>query len=162
VEETVALAKPLARALGRVHALGIVHRDVKPENVLFTAEGAPLVADMGLAKHFTSDAPGAGASVQLSRTGTWRGSVGYMAPEQVAGSKLVGPAADVFSLGAVLYECLAGVPAFPGESIQAVLEKLEHCRPAPLRKLAPGTPRWLLAVIERALSRDPARRFADG
>ncbi len=162
IPETIALGERLARALGRAHAVGIVHRDVKPENVLFTGEGAPLVADMGLAKHFRADAPGASASVHLSRTDTWRGSVGYMAPEQIAGAKLVGPPADVFALGAVLYECLAGVPAFPGESIQAVLEKLEQCRPAPLRNLAPGVPARLALVIERALARDPARRFPDG
>src|SRR5205823_1073109 len=95
VEETVALAIALATALGRAHEGGIVHRDLKPENVLFqeddaaTSRARPLVADLGLAKHFSSDAPGASRSVSLSRGGEMRGTVGYMAPEQMASAKEV-------------------------------------------------------------------------
>src|SRR5262249_41050417 len=108
------LGVALAAALGRAHARGVVHRDLKPENVLYArdADGRerPLVADLGLAKHFDRDVHGATASVSLSTHGSFRGTAGYMAPEQMADAKSVGPEADVFALGAILYECLAGVP----------------------------------------------------
>src|SRR5581483_12298266 len=112
VAETVALGVELGRALGRAAAMGVVHRDLKPENVLFDAAGRSLIADLGLAKHFEEGAPGASQSVSLSRDGTILGTAGYMAPEQLVDAKSVGPEADVFSLGAVLYACLAGVPAY--------------------------------------------------
>ena len=85
IDAVIALAESLARALARAHERGIVHRDLKPENVLFTADGAPLVADLGLAKHWRRDAPGASRSVALSLTGETRGTWGYMAPEQIGG-----------------------------------------------------------------------------
>ncbi len=158
VPETVELGVTLARALGRAHALGVVHRDVKPENVLFDAvTGEPLIADLGLAKHFSSDAPGASRSASLSATGTLRGTAGYMAPEQAADSRNAGPAADVFSLGAILHECIAGRPAFSGESFLAVIERVEKGQVERLE-----APRWLEALVRRALARDPAERFPDG
>ncbi len=162
IEEAVALVKALAAALSRAHARGIVHRDMKPENVLYTAEGEPLVADLGLAKHFVSDAPGAGGSVQLSRTGDARGTVGYMPREQMHDATRVAPPADVFALGCILHECLTGRPAFEGASPVDVLAKVEAglvSRPSELR---PEVPAWLDAVVVRALARDPAARFADG
>src|SRR5205085_9317034 len=109
--EATALVTKIARALGRAHERGLVHRDVKPENVLFDAAGEPLVADLGLAKHFRRDL---GMSASLSRTHETRGTPGYMAPEQVESAKDAGPPADVFALGAVLYECLGGIAAFEG------------------------------------------------
>ncbi|HZU98392.1 MAG TPA: serine/threonine-protein kinase, partial [Planctomycetota bacterium] len=106
IEETVALGRKLAAAIGRAHALGIVHRDLKPENVLFTAKGEPLVADLGIAKHFRRDGVDGVASQSLSKTGMLRGTAGYMPAEQLRDSKEVKPPADVFALGAILYECL--------------------------------------------------------
>ncbi|MBX3470204.1 MAG: serine/threonine protein kinase, partial [Planctomycetes bacterium] len=148
--ETVRVGLELAETLGRAHARGIVHRDLKPENVLFTQDGRALVADLGLAKLLEDDV-GQG----LSRTGEMRGTVGYMAPEQ-ADAKHASPAADVFALGAILYECLAGRPAFEGETPLAVLERVAADTRAPLAGAAPSAPRWLVAVVERALHPDPA------
>src|SRR5205814_777632 len=105
---------------GRAHRLGLVHRDLKPENVLFGVDGEPLVADLGLAKHFD-----AARSAALSETGQFRGTAGYMAPEQMRDSKGVGPPADVFALGAVLHECLAGTPAFRGATLLEVISAAE-------------------------------------
>src|SRR5205807_2520389 len=98
VMETVELGRILATAVGAAHARGIVHRDLKPENVLFTKDGRALVSDLGLAKHYDLDAPGSGRSVSLSKTGETRGTVGYMAPEQLDDAKNAGPQADVFAL----------------------------------------------------------------
>src|SRR5262249_51642863 len=91
LEKALDLGRALARALGRAHSLGIVHRDFKPENVLFTKGGKPLVADLGLAKHWTRDAPGAARSISLSKTGDGFGSFGYMPPEQLDDAKNAGP-----------------------------------------------------------------------
>jgi tetratricopeptide (TPR) repeat protein len=162
IEETVALGRRLALALGAAHARGIVHRDMKPENVLFTAAGAPLIADLGLAKHFDGGAPGASQSVSLSQHGALRGTAGYMAPEQMTDARSVGPAADVFSLGAILYECLAGEPPFLGESVLEVLTRVSAGRFEPLRARRPEVPGWLAAVVERALAPAALDRFPDG
>ena len=160
-EETIALGRSLAEALGRAHQGGVVHRDMKPENVLFTAEGAPLVADLGLAKHFDREAPCTSRTVSLSRPGAARGTPGYMAPEQLADARAVEPAADVFALGAILYECLAGERAFRGEEIEEILENVRTGTFAPLRGARPDVPVWLAAVIEQALAKEPSRRFRD-
>ncbi len=162
VDETVALGRALARALGAAHAKGIVHRDVKPENVLFDAGGRPLIADLGLAKHFDSATPGASQSVALSRTGEFRGTAGYMPPEQMLDAKSVGPGGDVFALGAVLYECLVGEPAFFGETVIEVVQKVEEARFTPLSRRRKDVPAWLARTIERCLARAPEERFADG
>src|SRR5205807_1951035 len=115
IDETIALGRALASTLARAHERGVVHRDLKPENVLFARRapiadiGRPLVADLGLAKQFLKDgAPDAAASASLSRSGDMRGTAGYASREQLGDAKSVGPPADVFSLGAILYECLAG------------------------------------------------------
>jgi WD40 repeat protein/tRNA A-37 threonylcarbamoyl transferase component Bud32 len=167
VEEAIALGIELSLALGRAHALGIVHRDLKPENVIFARDGSQdgdwgraLVLDLGLAKHFRKDAVTA-ASISLTKTGESMGTIAYMAPEQLADSKSVDPRADVFALGAILYECLAGGPAFEGETTLEVLAKIQTGSFAPLRSRCKEAPRWLAAVIERALAVDPARRYFD-
>ena len=159
---TLALGRQLAGAIGKAHERGVIHRDLKPENVLFAADGRPLIADLGLAKHFDRGASGASQSVSLSGEGGIRGTAGYMAPEQMADPKGVGPPADVFALGAILYECLSGRPAFTGETLLDVIARASEARFERLGGVAPGTPPWLAALVERALARDPARRFRDG
>ncbi len=159
--DAVAVGGALARALGKAHAAGIVHRDLKPENVLFTDDGRALLADLGIAKHFSRDAPGASHSVSLSRSGTFRGTAGYMAPEQMKDAKSVGPAADQFALGAIVYECLAGEPAYSGESLVTVMRKLAAGEREPLATRCPGLSPALVAAVERALALDPSRRFPD-
>jgi len=157
VAATVDLGRALAAALARAHGRGIVHRDLKPENILFTADGRPLVADLGLAKHFGD----AATSVELSKSRDIRGTFGYMAPEQMRNSRVVGPHADVFSLGAILYECLAGAPAFEGATVYDLIGCVERGAFEPLARRRPGVPRAVASVVERALAPDPAARFAD-
>jgi tetratricopeptide (TPR) repeat protein len=159
IEETIALGIDLASALGAAHERGIVHRDVKPENVLFTASGRPLLTDLGLAKHFDRGTPGASQSMSLTGHGTVKGTVGYMGPEQISDPASAGPASDVFALGALLYECLAGRPAFEGTS---VVELLARANAGVVEPVGPRVPRWLAAVIGRALAADPRDRFRDG
>ncbi len=160
IEETLSLGRSLAAALARAHERGIVHRDLKPENVLFTAEGRPLVADLGLGKHF--DRTAASRSASLSTSGVARGTFGYMPPEQTRDSKSVGPEADVFALGAILYECLAGKPAFAGESGLEILASVASGPGEPLGRARPDVPRWLARVVARALAPDASDRFEDG
>jgi WD40 repeat protein len=163
IEETIAWGEALATAMGRAHALGIVHRDLKPENILFTEPGdggRPLIADLGLAKHF---AAGEGTqSVSLSKTGEMKGTAGYMAPEQINDSKAVGPPADVFSLGAILYECFTGRTPFGGDSIHSRLAKVAAGEFEPIRRVRRDVPRGIARVIERALAPTPAERYASG
>jgi serine/threonine protein kinase len=161
VEDVVELGRTLARALGRAHAKGIVHRDLKPENVLFTAEGRPLVADLGLAKH-TSDAPGLKQSISLTKSGDMAGTLGYMAPEQMNNARAAGPPADVFALGVVLYECLAGFPPFNADTGIGVVGRVSTGEFEPVRRARPDAPRWLAEVVATALSPDPAKRPRDG
>ncbi len=153
LDETLALGTRLANAISLAHARGIVHRDLKPENVLFDAQGTALIADLGLAKHFDS-----ADGVSLSRSGALRGTAGYMAPEQAADAKSAGPPADVFALGAILHECLTGRAAFEGEGFVDVLARVAEGKREPLV----GVPSWVVAVIDKALAVDPARRFASG
>jgi formylglycine-generating enzyme required for sulfatase activity len=161
VAETIALGKKLATAIGKAHDRGIVHRDLKPENILFTEAGEPLIADLGLAKHFRSSSSGA-ESVALTTAGEFKGTVGYMAPEQTGRAKDAGPEADVFALGCVLYECLAGEPAFGGDSLQAVLGRVASGTVTPLRSARPDAPRWLARVIGQSLRTDPRSRWKNG
>jgi tRNA A-37 threonylcarbamoyl transferase component Bud32 len=160
VDETVTLGRALAAAIGIAHGRGIVHRDLKPENVLFTAEGRPLVADLGLAKHFDHFAPGASQSVSLSSVGEFRGTAGYMSPEQMRNTKSAGPPADVFALGAILHECLTGQPVFVAPSLVEVIEKVTRDPVPPIPRS--DVPREVEAAILKALTRDPAGRFQDG
>ncbi len=165
VDATVTLGRALASALGKAHSRGVIHRDLKPENVLFARTGdvaRPLVADLGLAKHFRKDVIGASQSVRLSSDGALLGTAGYMSPEQLEDATTAGPPCDVFAIGAMLYECLAGKRAFPGETALEVLKRTQACRPDPLREARPDAPAWLLAAIDHCLQRDPARRPPDG
>ena len=150
VGAAIDLAKQLARAVAAAHAQGIIHRDLKPENVLFTADGKPLVSDLGLAKHFRHDVSGASLSVALSKTGEMRGTAGYMAPEQIADAAKVGPPADVFALGAILYELLAGTPPFEGGSMLELLARNESGSYERLAERRKDAPAWLDTLVARA------------
>ncbi len=160
VDEALRLGALLARTVGRAHARGIVHRDLKPENVLFDARGAAFVADLGLAK---GDAGAAPPTPTPSLTGEMRGTAGYMAPEQMNDAKRVGPAADVFSLGVVLFESLVGHGPFDvgGASAYEVMSRVARGAYEPLTRERPEAPRWVDAVVARCLAADPAERWAD-
>ena len=152
---TIALGRALASALGALHAAGVVHRDVKPENVLFDAGGAPRLVDLGLGRGFL---PGAS---RLTATGALLGTPATMAPEQVRG-ETVGPPADVWSLGATLYLALTGQAPFGAPSALAAMARVLEAEPAPPSALRAGVPQDLEALLLRCLEKDPARRPADG
>ena len=144
----------LARAIGDAHHLGIVHRDLKPANVLLTADGEPKVSDFGLARSLASD-------VRLTHTGQLLGTPCYMAPEQAeAGAIDVGPAADVYSLGAILYELLTGHPPFRAATTLQTLDLVRSREPVPPRELQPATPRDLQTICLKCLEKEPAKRYA--
>jgi hypothetical protein len=143
-------AARLARALEYAHARGVVHRDLKPSNVRVGPDDRPLLLDFGIAR--AGEAAG-------TLTGPFLGSPHYAAPEQITGRPVDGRA-DVWGLGATLYECLAGAPPFPGGSVDEVLHRALHGEPAPLRVRRPGIPRDLEAIVGKALEKEPARRYA--
>jgi serine/threonine-protein kinase len=147
------LVEALARAVQEVHRLGIVHRDLKPANVLLEADGTPKVADFGLAKWLDIESG-------LTRTDHVLGSPSYMAPEQAMGKAgTVGPAADVYSLGTVLYELLTGRPPFRAATALETLEQVKSAEPVAPRRLQPKLPRDLETVCLKCLEKDPSRRY---
>lgn len=149
----------LARAIQFAHERGVIHRDLKPANILLAADGTPKIADFGLAKQFGTDS---GESAQLDRTesGAILGTPGYMAPEQAQSSKEIGPAADVYALGAILYECLTGRPPFRAATALETLEQLRNQEPAPISRLQPKTPRDLQTICLKCLHKESNRRYA--
>jgi serine/threonine-protein kinase len=147
-----ALVGTLARAVASAHRVGVVHRDLKPANVLLDADGTPYVTDFGLAKR-------TGADDGLTKTGAILGTPGYMAPEQARGDKDVGPAADVYALGAILYELLTGRPPFGGPTpLDTILEVLER-EPAHPRSVFPAADPDLGLIALKCLAKDPGRRY---
>jgi WD40 repeat protein len=154
------LVELVARAVHYAHERGIVHRDLKPGNILLTAEGAPKIADFGLAK-LLEGGPGATANT-ASTAALIQGTPCYMAPEQ-AGSGVrrapIGPAADVYSLGVILYEMLTGQPPFQGPSPLETALQVLHAEPTPPRRFRPELPRDLETICLKCLAKDPARRF---
>ncbi|MDI1482348.1 serine/threonine-protein kinase [Polyangium sp. y55x31] len=156
VAECVRLLRAAAEALGAMHARGVVHRDIKPSNLFLVGgriEGLKVL-DFGIAQ-----LPGAS---RLTDTGLILGTPGYMAPEQARDREAVDARADVFSLGAVLFECLTGRPAFRGGTFLAVMSKTLFEEPPRLREFVPGAPEALEALLMRMLSKHPEDRPADG
>jgi tetratricopeptide (TPR) repeat protein len=151
--EAARLVETVARAVGHAHRRGIVHRDLKPSNVLLGADGVPKVADFGLAKRL-DDAPG------QTREGAVVGTPSYMAPEQAQGRVHdVGPATDVYALGTILYELLAGAPPFRGETSLETLMRVIHEEPVAPRRVRPGVPRDLEVITLKCLQKDAAKRY---
>jgi TolB-like protein/Tfp pilus assembly protein PilF/predicted Ser/Thr protein kinase len=152
----VALMAKVARAVQYAHGQGILHRDLKPGNILLDGRGEPLVSDFGLARCLEPTS-------NLTRTLTPFGAPDYVAPEQVdpagAGSGKLGPMADVYSLGAILFDLLAGRPPFTGEHALKVIQQASE-RPAPkLRTLMPGLDRDLETICAKCLEREPGARY---
>jgi tetratricopeptide (TPR) repeat protein len=171
------LTEVLARAVHFAHEQGVVHRDLKPSNVLLavgqdsnpvsspaglesgpTAAGTPKIADFGLAKQFAAE-PGT-APGDRTESGALLGTPAYMAPELAAGrGGAAGPAADVYALGAILYECLTGRPPFRAATLLETLDQVRSQEPVPPSRLQPQTPRDLQTVCLKCLDKDPARRY---
>jgi tetratricopeptide (TPR) repeat protein/tRNA A-37 threonylcarbamoyl transferase component Bud32 len=148
------LIEALARAMHFAHEHGIVHRDLKPGNILLTRDGVPKITDFGLAKELDGTS---GAT----ETGIVMGTPGYMAPEQASGkSKSAGPAADIYALGAILYECLTGRPPFVGETPLDVIFLVTTEEPVPPSRLRDRVPRDLETICLKCLEKPPQRRYA--
>src|SRR5256714_5575564 len=154
IDEAVTITCTVANALTYAHSHDVVHRDVKPENILLS-DGEAIVADFGIAGAI--DAAGGG---QLTRTGIVLGTPAYMSPEQGAGDRALDGRSDVYSLGCVLYEMLAGEPPFTGPTVQAIIAK-RFTDPVPsARRLRETVPAPMDQAIAKALARAPADRFA--
>jgi serine/threonine-protein kinase len=150
----VRIVGAIARAVEYLHRQGIVHRDLKPSNILLDAQGEPYLTDFGLAKMFQPD-------VQPTATGVIAGTPAYMAPEQAAGrGREVGPGADVYSLGAILYELLTGVPPFLEENPLDTLLNVLSVDPMLPRRLNPKIPRELELICLTCLRKTPGERYA--
>lgn len=139
-------------ALAYAHRHGVIHRDVKPSNIAILPSGAAKIVDFGIA--FLE------GGTLATRTGMLLGTPAYMAPEQFAGGG-VDARVDMWSLGVILYELVAGRRPFEAETVLALIYQIVHNPPPPLKELAPAAPPKLVAIVERALEKDPRRRFPD-
>ncbi len=153
VEEALRLAREVASALDYAHRQGVVHRDIKPENTLLQ-DGAALVSDFGIALAVQE----AGGH-RMTQTGMSLGTPAYMSPEQAMGERVIGPRSDVYALGAMTYEMLAGEPPFTGPSSQAIVAKVLTEQPPPLRPKRPTVSAAAEAAILTALQKLPADRW---
>ena len=149
VAHKVDIAIGVLQGLAFAHKRGIVHRDIKPANIRVDADGNARIMDFGVA-HL--------ASSEMTRTGVVIGTPSYMAPEQILGGK-VGPEADIFSVGAVLYELLTGTRPFAGGPLQAVMYRVLSEPPMPLDVAVPGLPARLNDIVMRALAKEPEKRY---
>jgi TolB-like protein/tetratricopeptide (TPR) repeat protein/tRNA A-37 threonylcarbamoyl transferase component Bud32 len=154
LEEALQLARAVAAALDYAHRHGIVHRDIKPENVMLH-EGEPMVTDFGIAKALS-----AAAADTLTQTGATVGTPAYMSPEQAAGAVELDGRSDVYSLGCVVYEMLAGRTPFVGPTAQAIIAQCFTNPPPPLRTVRADVPEWTERVVTKALAKEPGDRYA--
>jgi WD40 repeat protein len=151
--EAAALVARATEAIQEAHQSSIIHRDLKPGNLLLTADGTPKVTDFGLAR--------LGSDAGLTLSGAPVGTPSYMAPEQARGEKsAIGPATDVYALGAILYECVTGRPPFRAETSTATLQQVVADEPVPPARLNPRVPRDLQTICLKCLDKEPHKRYA--
>jgi eukaryotic-like serine/threonine-protein kinase len=151
LDDKLNIVAQLCSALNYAHEQGVVHRDIKPANLFILPDGTVKLLDFGVAKLTTST---------LTRQGDILGSVSYMSPEQVSGSESLDGRSDIFSVGTLLYELIAGRKPFQGETPTATIVRVLREDPPPLESLAPGLPPRLIAAVKRALAKEPGDRFA--
>ena len=151
IEEAVGYAEQIGEALAGAHEAGIVHRDVKPSNVVIASPGETKLLDFGVAKAIKE--------TRLTRSGQRLGTVSYMSPEQAEGGS-VGPPADVWALGVVLYEMLAGTRPFVGKDEFAVLKAIRQEEPVPVQERRPSASAETQTTVMRCLRKDPDQRYA--
>jgi tetratricopeptide (TPR) repeat protein/TolB-like protein len=154
VDDALQTAREVADALGYAHSHGIIHRDIKPENILLAA-GHARVADFGIARAIS-----VAGGEQLTETGLAVGTPAYMSPEQAAGSTELDGRSDIYALGCVLYEMLAGQPPFTGPTVESVVHQHLTIEAQPVTNLRPAVPAPLARALSRALAKTPADRFA--
>ncbi|HXL05430.1 MAG TPA: serine/threonine-protein kinase, partial [Gemmatimonadales bacterium] len=154
LEEAVRITREVASALSYAHSHDVVHRDIKPENILLSG-GEAVVADFGIARAISAAARG-----QLTETGIAIGTPGYMSPEQGAASARVDERSDIYSLGCVLYEMLAGEPPFTGPSAESIVRQHLAAAPPRVSAMRAAVPPAIEEAIVRALAKTPADRFA--
>nr|MDP9362158.1 protein kinase [Acidobacteriota bacterium] len=150
LDEAIRIVEQIARGLGKAHSSGIVHRDIKPANVMLTSDGVAKILDFGLAK--LSGATG------ITRSHTSLGTIAYMTPEQIRGDQ-VGPQADIWALGVVLFELLTGKRPFRGEYTEAISYAILNEQPATITDLRSDLPHELDRIIKRMLRKDPLQRY---
>jgi len=159
VDDALRLTREVASAIGFAHQHGIVHRDIKPENILL-ADGIALVADFGIARALRSSrGNGEGATSTLTVAGLALGTPTYMSPEQFTADEVDGRS-DIYALGCVLFEMLAGQPPFVGSTVEQLLRMHLTTDPRPISELRPTVPFGVVRIVARALAKDPAQRFA--
>ncbi len=162
VNRSLEILAQVADAVAAAHAAGIVHRDLKPENVMVSRDGYAKVLDFGLAKLQPETILEGGSSAstipRMTEPGTVLGTVGYMSPEQVQG-KPADARSDIFSLGCILYEAIAGRRAFQGATSIDTLHKIVHEEPQPLREIAPEVSAELLRIVRKTMAKDPDERY---
>jgi len=153
LEDALQIAREVADALSYAHSRGVVHRDIKPENILLES-GHAVVADFGIAR-----AVDAAGGTQLTETGLTIGTPTYMSPEQASGEGELDGRSDLYALGCVLYEMLAGQPPFTGPSVESVIHQHLMVEAPPITNLRPAVPPGVAAALQRALAKTPADRF---
>jgi eukaryotic-like serine/threonine-protein kinase len=154
VEDTLRIGREAGQALQYAHEHGVIHRDIKPENLLLTSDGNTLVADFGIARALGD------SDDQLTQTGLSVGTPAYMSPEQAAGERSLDARTDIYSLGVVVYEMLAGEPPYTGPTAQAILARRFSEAPRPLRTMRETIPEPIEQAVLKALAKAPADRFA--
>src|SRR5262245_52037190 len=157
VSEAVLILRDVARALAYAHERGIVHRDIKPDNVLLSG-GAAVVTDFGIAKAISASRTDSGGGATLTQLGTSIGTPAYISPEQAAGDPEVDQRADIYSFGCMAYELLAGQPPFTNRTPQRLMAAHMSEKPQPVLELRPDTPVALAAMVMRCLEKDASAR----
>jgi serine/threonine-protein kinase len=152
--DALTITRDIAAGLGYAHSRGVLHRDVKPENILLSG-GHALVADFGLARCI-----GGADYSKLTETGVIVGTVHYMSPEQLRESKDLDQRADMYSLGCILFEMLTGAPPYTGRTLTEIVNRILGGEVPPIQRVRPDVPAAVEQVIRRALAKQPAQRFA--